>query len=91
MSKKPAGNLRKLDFRVLGRVLKLLFASYPVLIPLTVFCIVFSAVVASIPSIFTQKVLAIVTQYTEAGMMDWADAKAEILPKVLILIGLYII
>ena len=91
MSKKPAGNPRKLDFRVLGRVLRMLFASYPVLIPLTIFCIVFSAIVASIPSIFTQKVLAIVTQYTDAGMMNWAVAKAEILPKVLILIGLYIV
>ena len=91
MSKKPMGNPRRIDFRILGRVLKMLFASYPVLIPLTVFCIVFSAVVASIPSIFTQKVLAVVTEYTAAGMMDWTVAKAEILPKVVILICLYIV
>ncbi|MBQ7334806.1 MAG: ABC transporter ATP-binding protein [Clostridia bacterium] len=85
------GNPRRIDFRILGRVLKMLFASYPVLIPLTIFCIVFSAVVASIPSIFTQKVLAVVTEYTAAGMMDWTVAKAEILPKVVILICLYIV
>ena len=91
MSKKPMGNPRKIDFRILGRVLKMLFASYPVLIPITIFCIIFSAVVASIPSIFTQKVLAIVTEYTEAGMMNWAVAKAEILPKIIILICLYIV
>ena len=91
MSKKPMGNPRRIDFRILGRVLKMLFASYPVLIPLTIFCIVFSAVVASIPSIFTQKVLAVVTEYTAAGMMDWTVAKAEILPKVVILICLYIV
>ena len=91
MSKKPMGNPRKIDFGILGRVLKMLFASYPVLIPLTIFCIVFSAVVASIPSIFTQKVLAVVTEYTAAGMMDWTVAKAEILPKVVILICLYIV
>ena len=91
MSKKPMGNPRKIDFRVLGRVLKMLFASYPILIPITIFCIIFSAVVASIPSIFTQKVLAIVTEYTEAGMMNWAVAKAEIFPKIVILICLYIV
>ena len=49
MSKKPMGNPRKIDFRVLGRVLKMLFASYPVLIPITIFCIIFSAVVRRSP------------------------------------------
>ena len=91
MSNKQSPNVRKIDFRVLGRVLKMLFAAYPVLIPLTMLCIVFSAVVASIPSIFTQKVLAVVTEYTAAGMLDWSVAKAEILPKVVILICLYIV
>ena len=90
MNKKKPSNPRKMDFRLLGRVMKRVFAAYPVLLPLTLFCIVFSAVVASIPSIFTQKVLAVITEYTEAGMMDWSVAKAEILPKVLILVGLYV-
>ena len=80
MNKRQAGNPRKIDFRVLGRVLKMLFAAYPVLIPIAMFCIIASAVIASIPSIFTQKVLAIVTEYTAAGMMDWSVANAEILP-----------
>ena len=91
MNKRQAGNPRKIDFRVLGRVLKMLFAAYPVLIPIAMFCIIASAVIASIPSIFTQKVLAIVTEYTAAGMMDWSVAKAEILPKILILVGLYVV
>ena len=90
MNKSKAGNPRKIDFRVLGRVLKMLFAAYPVLLPITLFCIMFSAAVASIPSIFTQKVLAVVTEYTEAGLMDWTVARQEILPKVLILVGLYV-
>jgi len=90
MNKKKPSNPRKMDFRLLGRVIKRVFAAYPVLLPLTLFCIIFSAVVASIPSIFTQKVLAVITEYTEAGMMDWSVAKAEIIPKVLVLVGLYV-
>ncbi len=75
----------------LMRVLRLLFRSYPVLIPLTIFCIVFSAIVSSIPSIFTQKVLAVVTECVDTGTLSWAVAKERILPLVGILIVLYVL
>ena len=84
----PRG-VRKLNIRSLGRVVKLLFESYPRLAPLASCCIVFFSLVSSIPSIFTQKVLSIITSYTEAGNMNWAVAKTEILPLVGVLIGLY--
>ncbi len=84
----PRG-MRKMNFRSLGRVIKLLFRSYPVLVPLAMCCIVFASLVSSIPSIFTQKVLAIVTDHMEVGNLDWAVARTEILPLVGILIALY--
>ncbi len=56
---------RKMNFAVLGRVIKFLFKSYPKLLSLACVCIVRSAVVASIPAIFTQKVLSVITDFLD--------------------------
>ena len=80
---------RKLNKNVLGRLMKELFRSYPVLVPLTMFCILFSAVVSSIPAIFIQKVIKSIDFWYKTG--DWASAKAEIVPMVLTLIALYVL
>ena len=85
------GGKRKIDKGTLGRVVKLLFKSYPVLIPITIFCIIFSAIVSSIPSIFIQNVLEVVEKYTEAGNFNWGEASKEIIPIIAILAGLYIL
>ena len=76
---------------VLLRILGLLFRSYPVLLPITCLCILLSAVVAAIPSIFTQKVLAVITGYVNRGELSWANAKAELIPLLGVLIGLYVL
>ena len=94
MSKKqtaPMGKKPRMNMGVLGRVVKLLIKSYPVLIPITAVCIILSAVVSSIPSIFTQKVLAVITSYLDAGNLDWSVAKTEILPLIVVLIVLYVL
>ncbi len=78
---------RKMNFKVLGRVLKFLYKSYPVLLPVTAACIVFAAVVASLPAIFQQKILAVVTHYYKSA--DWGAASKEIVPLVITLIALY--
>ena len=80
---------RKLDFSTLGRVVKLLFKSYPRLVPLTVGCILFSAVVSAVPAIFQQKVLAAIEVWYESR--DWAGASTEILPMIFVLIVLYVL
>ncbi len=84
--KRPPMNLA-----VLGRVIKLLYQFYPRLIPLVGVCIVCAATVASIPAVFTQKVLKIVTDCLDQGIFSWEIAKKEILPLVLVLIGLYLL
>ena len=76
---------------VLGRVLKLLFKSYPVLIPITIVCIILSAAVSSIPALFIQRILAVVQTYLDAGNLNWEVARQEILPLVLTLAGLYVL
>ena len=85
----PRG-MRKLNFKSLARVVKLLFTSYPVLVPIAMACSIFFSIVSSVPSIFTREVLAVVEKHLNAGSMDWAVAKQEILPMIGILIALYV-
>ena len=73
----------------LKRVVKKFFSYYPHLAPLTVFCILFSAVVSSIPSLFVQNVLAVVEQWYRSG--DWASARPEIVHYLEILCLLYLL
>ncbi len=84
-----AAGKRKIDVKMLGRVMRFLFKAYPVMVPVTCIFIVCEAIVATVPAIFTQKVLAIITAYTDAGNTNWAAAKAEILPLIFILVSLY--
>ena len=72
---------------VLGRVLRTLFESYPVLAPVVAFGLVFSSVVSSIPALFQQRIIAIVEIYVDSG--DWTAAKTEIMPLIVTLIVLY--
>ena len=40
------------------RLIKLVFSFYPVLLPVVVVCILFSAIVGATPSLYMQKVIA---------------------------------
>ena len=80
---------RKIDGGTLRRVMKMLFQAYPVLLPVTGICILFSAVTAAIPSLFVQKVIAVIEKWYQSG--DWAAASQEIIPKVLLLGFFYVL
>ncbi len=80
---------RKLNFSSLKRVLKLLLSFYPVLLPLTLLCILFASVTAAAPAIFQQQVLAVIEEWFLSR--DWDGAKAEIIPKIIALASLYVI
>ena len=82
-------NRPKPSLNHLGRVIKMLFEFYPSLVVLTIICIIFSAAVSSIPAIFIQKIIESIGTFIVSG--DWQGAKAEILPKICILIGLYVL
>ncbi|MCD8002407.1 MAG: ABC transporter ATP-binding protein/permease [Clostridia bacterium] len=73
----------------LVRVIRDLFSSYPVLMPITILCILFSATVSSMPSIFLQRIISAIEVYTESG--DWDSAKNEVIPLILILVSLYVL
>ena len=71
----------------LGRLVRTLFQFYPVMLPLTLACILFSAVVGAIPTVFMQQIIAVIESSVRSG--DWAAASGEILRLVAILAGLY--
>ncbi|MBQ8836872.1 MAG: ABC transporter ATP-binding protein [Clostridia bacterium] len=75
---------------VLARVFKLLLESYPVLLPVTALCIICSAIVSAIPSIFTKNVLEVITEFVGSGSTDYAAAAEKIVPMILLLIALYV-
>ena len=86
---KSRGEMLKENFGAIKWTLKKFFGYYPRLAPLAMLCVLFSAIVAAIPSIFIQKILTVVQKWVESG--DWASARAELLPYILILVGLYLV
>ena len=80
------GGFRK---NTLMRLLKTLFEFYPVMLPLVIVCIIFNALISSVPAIFQQNVIAIVEQNWQSG--DWNAASGQILKLVAILATFYVI
>ena len=72
---------------VVRRLLRTIREFYPVMLPLTLVCIVVNAVVSSLPSIFMQNIIAVIEQSWQSG--DWSAARGPILRFVAILASLY--
>ena len=73
----------------LGRLLKTLFEFYPIKMPLVLLCIVFSAIVTSIPAIFMQNIISIVETSWKTG--NWEAVSTKIVTYVSILLMFYIL
>ena len=73
----------------LKRLIKMMFGFYPVMLPVTVACIVFNAVISSIPSLFMQKVIDIISVNTASG--NWAGVRNKIIGYVILLTSLYVL
>ena len=65
------------------------FGYYPVLGPVAVFCVLFAAVVQTVPNLMLGKVIRVIEDSYEAG--DWASASPEIFKYLTILIVLYVL
>ena len=81
---------RKINGGTVKRLLGMLFRYYPVMLPVAIFCIVFTAVVSSIPAIFLQQVIQAIGDAQEAGL-GWNEASRVIVPKVGKLIVFYVL
>ena len=86
---KPKNRPPRAPRGTMARILRYLYRSYPVLVPLTAVCILFSAAVSAIPAIFMQRVFSLVDVWQESG--DVVGAMAELVPAILILGGLYLL
>ena len=86
---RPGPGGRKIDFKMLGRVIKLLFSFYPVLVPVSIFCILFAAGVAAVPAVFQQKILGVIEEHVKTQSVS--SAMDEVIPLVLILLSLYVV
>lgn len=74
---------------VIKRILKTVFKFYPVRTPIVIICMVISAAVSSLPSIFMQKIIGIIEGSWRSG--DWSSVVQEILSTVAVLGVLYVI
>ena len=74
---------------VMPRLIRTVFSFYPVLLPITIACILINAIVSSMPSVFMQNAISVVEDTFRTG--DWASASGTILRLVTILVVLYII
>ena len=82
-------NKKKGGLKDVFRIIKLFKSFYPVLLPITIICIIFSAIVSSIPALFIQKIIEKIQVWQPT--QDWASASKEIIPLVCVLIGLYVL
>ncbi len=82
MNSKP-----QFDSKAIKRIVKMLFKFYPVLFPVTMVCIIFSAITSSIPALFIQRVLEVIQKWVETR--NWSEAYSEIMPMLGLLITLY--
>lgn len=74
---------------VIGRLLKTIREFYPVIMPVTIVCIIFSALVSAVPTIFMQKIIAVIEDNWEIG--EWGAISREITVLVVILAGFYVL
>ena len=89
MANNTTGRGKRAPKGVMGRLIRTLFSFYPVLMPVTLACILINAIVSSMPSVFMQNVIAVVEDTYQAG--DWAAASGRILTLLTILITMYMI
>ena len=62
---------------------------YPVMLPIAIACIIFNAVISSVPSIFMQNIIAVVEESWKSG--DWSAVSSKIITFVMILAIFYLL
>lgn len=69
------------------RLVREIFLSFPVKMPLNISLILISAVINTFPSIFIQKIIALI----EFNSLSWPELKIKIINLLLILFGFYVL
>ena len=82
-------DVRKNSGKTVGRLMKLMFSFFPVILPLTMILILANAVISAVPSIFQQKIIAIL-QNAWTNQLTWSDVSGDIWHNVRLLAILYV-
>ena len=78
----------KMDFKVLGRLLKMLFHDYPVKMTIASVCIILSALIDITPAAYIETI----TSYIEEGLtVGWDGVSAKILSAIITMILLFVL
>ncbi|MBO6046180.1 MAG: ABC transporter ATP-binding protein [Erysipelotrichaceae bacterium] len=72
------------------RLIKTIFSFYPVLLPIVIVAIILNAVISTLPSIFMQNIIAIITDALN-NQITWAEVAPKVYRFVAILLVLYVI
>lgn len=75
--------------KIISRLFKTILTFYPVMLPVTIACIIFNAVVTSLPSVFMQNIIAAVEDNWQSG--DWSIIGGRILTLVGLLALFYLL
>ncbi len=79
----------KLSKGIVKRIVKNIFSFYPVMLPVVMVCIILSSLISSMPSIFQQKIIAVIERSYKSG--DWAGVRSEIFGYISILVSMYVV
>ena len=80
---------KKANPHTMKRVGKTLLGFYPVLLPVTLVCILLSAATALVPDIFIKNVIEVIEQWSESS--NWAEASKTIIPMMILLSSIYLV
>ena len=76
----------KLDLKVLGRLIKMIYRDYPVKLTIVTICIILSALIDVTPAFFIETI----TSYIEQGLLSgWDSVSAKIVSTILFMVALY--
>lgn len=78
---------KKVKKKIISRLLKTMLKFYPVMLPAAVVCIVLSAGITAVPTIFMQNIIEVIEDNWQSG--DWSTVGPKVLALVEMLAGFY--
>ena len=75
--------------KILTRTIKMLWEFYPVLLPVALLGAVIQAIMQSLPSVFLERILSIISNFIDSG--DWNSAEGLVFQNVALLATFYVI
>lgn len=75
--------------KILTRTIKMLWEFYPVLLPVALLATVVQAIMQSLPSVFLERILSIISNYIDSG--DWSSAEGLVFQNVALLATFYVL